>query len=180
MNILLGRTVYFDFICHSISGSVSDADATPSVEVFEEATDTTVYSLTAVKRTAKTGNYRVPVAVTAGNGFEIGKSYNIVAEATVGGVTSKAVIGRFMIENIILKRGTVVTDAGNLAATFKTDLSESVDDYHKDALLLFTSGSLINQIKKVSAYNGTTKFITVSTGFTAIPSVSDNFILLVF
>ena len=73
------------------------------VEVFENDTDTTVYSLTAVKRTAKTGNYRVAIAATAVNGFEIGKSYNVIASATVGGVASKAVIASFMIENIIYK-----------------------------------------------------------------------------
>ena len=110
MNIVLGRTVYFDFVCHTTAGAVSDADSTPTVEVFEDSTDATVYSLTATKRTGKTGNYRVPVAVTAANGFEIGKSYNIIASATVGGVSSKAVIGNFVIENIAFLRGAIVTE----------------------------------------------------------------------
>jgi hypothetical protein len=180
MNIVLGRTVCFDFVCHTVAGVVSDADGTPTVEVFEEDTDTTVYALTAVKRTAKTGNYRVPVACTAANGFEIGKSYNVVASATVGGTASKAVIGTFLIENIALKCGAIVADGSNTSSTFKTDLSESDTDYHKDALIVFTSGSLINQVKKVSAYNGSTKFITVSSAFTGTPSASDTFILLVY
>jgi hypothetical protein len=180
MNIQLGRTVYFDFVCHTSAGAVSDADSTPTVEVFEDDTDTTVYSLTATKRTSKTGNYRVPVAVTAANGFEIGKSYNVVVSAAVGSVTSKAVIGTFVIETIVLKRGAIVADGGNTSSTFKTDLSESTTDYHKDALIVFTSGNLINQVKKVSAYNGSTKFITVSAAFTGAPSTSDTFILLVY
>jgi len=180
MNALLGRTLYFDFITNTVVGVVSDADSLPTAEVFEDDTDTTVYSLTVTKRTGKTGDYRVPVACTAANGFEVGKSYNVIASATVGGTASKSVVGRFVIENIVLKRGSVVSDGGNTATTFKTDLSEATNDYHKDALLLFTSGGLINQVKKVSAYTGATKFITVSAAFTGTPSAADNFILLVF
>jgi len=180
MNVLLGRTIYKDFVCHTSAGAISDADVTPTVEVFENDTDTTVYSLTAVKRTGKTGNYRVAIAVTAVNGFEIGKSYNVIASATVGGVASKAVIASFMVENIISKSGAVVADGSNSATTFKTDLIETATDYHKDALILFTSGSLINQVKKVSAYNGSTKFITVASGFTIAPTAADTFILVVY
>jgi len=84
------------------------------------------------------------------------------------------------VENIGLKLGAIVADGSNTSSTFKTDLSESTTDYHKDALILFTSGNLINQVKKVSAYNGTTKFITVSAAFTGTPATSDTFILLVF
>lgn len=180
MNVLLGRTVYFDFVCHTTAGAISDADSLPAVEVFEDAVDTTVYALTAVKRTAKTGNYRVQVDCTAANGFELGKSYNVVASATVGGTASKAVIGRFLIDNIMLKTGAVVTDGGNSSTVFKTDLTEATTDYHKDALVLFTSGGLINQVKKISGYAGGTKIITVSSAFTGTPSVADKFILLVF
>ena len=178
--MLLGRTIYKDFVCHTSAGAVSDADSTPTVEVFENDTDTAILTPTAVKRTSKTGNYRVPIAITAANGFEIGKSYNVVASATVGSVASKAVIMSFVVENIGLKLGAIVADGSNTSSTFKTDLSEATNDYHKDALILFTSGNLINQVKKVSGYNGTTKFITVSAAFTGTPATSDTFILLVF
>lgn len=76
--------------------------------------------------------------------------------------------------------GTVVTDAGNLATTFKTDRTEATTDYWKDALLLFTSGTLAGQVKKVSAYNGTTKFVTLSAGFTGTPSAGDRFVFVNF
>lgn len=74
--------------------------------------------------------------------------------------------------------GTVAADGSNSATSFKTNLSEATDDYWKDALFLFTSGNLIGQLKKISAYNGTTKFITLSTAFTAAPSASDCFVLI--
>lgn len=73
------------------------------------------------------------------------------------------------------KTGAVVDDAANSATTFETDLTESADDHYKDCLLKFTSGSLAEQVKKITAYNGTTKFVTVSGGFTAEPTAADTF-----
>jgi hypothetical protein len=74
--------------------------------------------------------------------------------------------------------GAVVFDAGNGANTFKTDLAESVSDHWKDCLLLFTSGALAGQVKKVTGYNGTTKVITVNSPFTGVPGAGDRFVLI--
>jgi len=94
----LEETIVLDFTTHSpTTGGVSDADSTPLVEVFEDTTDTAIITPTPVKRTGKTGNYRVSVDCTAANGFEAGKSYNVVASATVGGVTGKGVVGSIQV-----------------------------------------------------------------------------------
>lgn len=74
--------------------------------------------------------------------------------------------------------GAVATDAGNSATAFKTNLTETTDDHWNDALLVLTSGSLAGQVKKVTAYNGTTKVITVSGGFTGVPADSVTFLLI--
>lgn len=98
MNPSLNETITIDFATHApTTGAVTDADSTPTVEVFEDANDTPILTPTATKRTSKTGNYRVQVACTAGNGFEAGKSYNVVVSATVGGVTGKGVVERVQI-----------------------------------------------------------------------------------
>ena len=73
--------------------------------------------------------------------------------------------------------GAVVSDAGNSATQFKSDLSGATNDMYKDLLCLFTSGTLAEQVKKVSAYNGTTKILTLS-AFTGTPSVGDRFVLV--
>lgn len=78
------------------------------------------------------------------------------------------------------RSGAVVTDAGNTSSTFKTDLTEAVTDYWKDSLLMFTSGSLIDQVKKVSAFNPTTDFVTLASAFTAAPANGDRFVLISF
>lgn len=74
--------------------------------------------------------------------------------------------------------GAVATDGSNSSTTFKTNLTESVDNYWKDAWCKITSGALINQVKQVTAYNGTTKFITVAGGYTGTPAASVTFELI--
>ena len=99
MNVKLETSVTFDFITSSFStGAAADADSTPSFEVFEADTDTalTLSTSSIAKRTGKTGNYRATFTVAAADGFEAGKSYNVVASATVGSVAGKGVVGRFI------------------------------------------------------------------------------------
>jgi hypothetical protein len=79
------------------------------------------------------------------------------------------------LSTIVTKTGTVSADAGNTALTFKTSLTEAVDDYYKDCLIKITSGTLKEQVKKIRAYNGTTKFVTVTGGFTSAPVAADAF-----
>ena len=97
----LEETIYADFVTSSpTTGAAIDADSTPTAEVFEDATDTAILSPTITKRTGKTGNYRVPVACTAANGFEVGKSYNVIVSATVGAVAAKASILTFQVRAV--------------------------------------------------------------------------------
>jgi hypothetical protein len=129
MNPSLAETIYVDFITSSpTTGAATDADSTPTCEVFEDATDTAILSPTVVKRTGKTGNYRVPVACTAANGFEAAKSYNVVVTATVGAVAAKAVVQTFQMRTngpddlatSILTRATpaqVATELANVGLT---------------------------------------------------------------
>lgn len=74
--------------------------------------------------------------------------------------------------------GTVGPHESNTATTFFTSLAQTVDDHWKDCLLLFTSGALAGQVKKVIGYNGGTHFITVATPFTAAPTSDDRFVLI--
>lgn len=74
--------------------------------------------------------------------------------------------------------GTCLTNGSNTSSTFLTDLTDSTNDVWKDNLLLFTTGTLAGQVKKISAYNGTTKFVTLATAFTSAPSNGDRFVLV--
>lgn len=95
----LGETIVLDLppTHDPATGSVSDADGTPVCKVFEDAIDSAILTPSVVKRTGETGDYRVSIACTEGNGFEAGKSYNVVASATVGGVSAKVKLATFQI-----------------------------------------------------------------------------------
>lgn len=98
MDVILGRIVTLDFTTHDpLSGQVSDADVLPTCEVFEDNTDIPILTPTVTKRTAKTGNYRVTFTASSTNGFEVGKSYNVIVETTVNSITAKARIAAFTI-----------------------------------------------------------------------------------
>ena len=60
-----------------------------------------------------------------------------------------------------------LTFSGGTASVFATTLTESVNDCWKNNLVTFTTGVLVGQVRKVTAYNGTTKAITVDSAFTA-------------
>jgi hypothetical protein len=94
----LGETIVLDFVTHLLStGAVTDADSTPGCEVFKDANDTPILSPTPVKRTGKTGNYKVSIACTSGNGFAAAGSYNVIATAIVGTIPAKWVIASFQV-----------------------------------------------------------------------------------
>ena len=117
MNPKLTETITVDFITSSpTTGAAIDADSLPTCEVFEDTTDVAILAPTVTKRSAKTGNYRVAVAVTTANGFEAGKSYNVIVAATVGTVAAKAVVQTFQVrtnsEDDLATQASVTTLSG--------------------------------------------------------------------
>jgi len=174
--IPLGITLDLDFVTSNPSTGAAATASSVTVRVFEAANDTAILTPSATERTSQTGNYRVPVAVTAANGFEAGKSYNIVADVTVSTVSSKAVIATFVVDTLL--QDSVVADGSNAATTFKTALPSATNDAYKDCLVCFVDGTLAGQVKKATAYDGTTKFITFTSGFTGAPSTSDKFVVI--
>jgi len=85
--------------------------------------------------------------------------------------------GVVLLDSISRPSGTIVDDAGNSTTVFKTNLTSTEDDYIKDAYIKFTSGADINQVKKISAYNGTSKVITTA-AFTDEPAENDTFVII--
>lgn len=91
--------------------------------------------------------------------------------AVVAGLTGGLSIERGVVTD------AVATDAGNSATQVKTTLASAVNDYYKDMLILLTSGALIYQVKKVTAYTGATKILTFG-AFTGIPADGVTFKLI--
>ncbi len=77
-----------------------------------------------------------------------------------------------------LPTGKVVADGANSTQTFKTDLTETSVDAYKEAYLVFRTGVLQYEVKKISGFNPTTDFITLSSAFSATPSADDEFTII--
>lgn len=126
-----------------------------------------------VDATAAPGLYRLDVPDGA---FAAGVGYVIIS-ITFTGVLAEAVeVILDPMPDII--PGTVQTDAGNTTLTFKTNLPSVVNNFYKDAWLLFRTGSLAGQLKQVSAYTGGTLFITLASALTAAPINGDTFVIV--
>jgi len=106
INVNIGEEIHFDIVTHSpTTGNKSNADFLPTYKVFEENIDYAMLDGYFSLRSGQTGDYRAMVEASSTNGygwngldgygygygFEEGKFYNIIAEATVGGVTAQSV-----------------------------------------------------------------------------------------
>ncbi len=79
------------------------------------------------------------------------------------------------------KLGSVSADGGNTNTQFKTNLTGDDDSYGDSTggmLLVFTSGNLLGQSKRVSGFVNSTGFITVESAFLDIPDTGSGFILV--
>jgi len=76
--------------------------------------------------------------------------------------------------------GAVVDDNDPDPSTtaFETNLSEATNDHYNGAFVVFTSGALLGQSRKIGDYDGTSKVLTVATAFTEAPTAGDTFIIL--
>lgn len=204
-------------VTHRFSSGAAYAPTAITYSIYEDGTTSGIDEDVAMGSTAPfvgvTGLYYARRQLTTTAGFEAGKNYLVVIQATVDSVAaidthlfqikakvdaeesvweavraSHATAGTFgeietstdMADAVwnVLPTGTVVADAGNSTTVFKTNRTETADDYWKNALVLFTAGNLSGQVQKVSAYNGTTKAITVSAAFTQAPAADETFVIV--
>lgn len=107
--------------------------------------------------------------------------WSYILSGVITTATAEECLTRITLPTAIpVTSAVVVADGGNLQGYFKTALLEATSDYWKDALVTFATGALAGQVKKVLAYDGVTKFLTVgpSPGFTGTPAPGDVFVLI--
>ena len=107
------------------TGAATDADAVPAYRVYEDETATPIVTgnMALLDSTNTAGFYSEQIALSAANGFEKGKSYNIYIAATVNSVAG-ATTRNFQIEaevdaNIVSdKTGYGLADSAITSAKF--------------------------------------------------------------
>jgi hypothetical protein len=173
---------------HNSAGAAADADGAPTVTLLAENDGgaVTESELGVTVTDIGTGIYKVTVDVDTviTNAHHMSVFWGYVS-ATIGGVVQNTPITPFRFSPG-RDGGSVATDAGNTATTFKVTpagagllLTTQTDDA-ADALLVFTTGSNAGQVKKVTAFNTGTVFVTVDGAFTNTPAAGDAFILVNF
>jgi len=88
--VRLGNNLTFTITTHDPdTGVLTDADAPPDYRVYEDETAVAILtgSMATLDAANTDGFYSELIPCTIGNGFEVGKSYNIYIEATVDGDT---------------------------------------------------------------------------------------------
>ena len=68
--------------------------------------------------------------------------------------------------------------AGSTNTTINTNLTEATDNHYKDRIIVFTSGALAGQGLRITAYNGTTKALTVQNVTSDAPANTDVFVIV--
>lgn len=107
---------------------------------------------------------------------EIGAAGAGLTEAGGTGDQFTAVLARLVA--LTVATGSVQDNVANTATAFETDLAETADHHWRDAFVLITSGALAGQVKRITAYDGTTKVLTVAGGFTAAPATAVTFAII--
>jgi len=207
MNIPLDEVIYFDIVTSNpTTGAAQDADSTPTFEVFEESTDTDIgVGGNFTKRTSKTGNYRGSFTISAANGFEVGKWYNIIASATVDTIDAKSPVKNFRVvlaESIagvvksdthaINGNTTAATNLSNIYSVIETGTAQaggsntitlrsgasSSNDYYNNQIVVLLTNTGAGQNNRIIDYVGSTRVATVATSWVTQPDNTTTYLVI--
>jgi len=99
------------------TGGKVDPDSNPTYWVYEDETATNIATGSLTKHdSARLGFYTERLQLTAANGFEKGKCYNVLVEATIGGVVvSKS--DNFQVAQVTRETLDAIVETGTISPT---------------------------------------------------------------
>ncbi|MEK7117502.1 MAG: SH3 domain-containing protein [Patescibacteria group bacterium] len=139
------------------------------------------YSLGA---TPTTGVWQVIIttdsdAYSAATNFEV--NYQLARESTSQTISTNINTLTTKVDDILSTMRavkTTVSDTTPTSSSFKISSSITTTDFYKEGIIMFYDGSLQGQLRRITAYNGTTKLITVDPAFTSAPANGDTVVIL--
>ncbi len=161
--------------------ALATASSIAALNDFDPATQTVTTD--AASRTASQADVSAlatSASIAALNNLSAVQVENAVWDASISSHNSAGSTGKALKqlkEGVISQDGSV-DDASATATSFVSNLTEAVDGFFHDKVIVFVSGSLSGQARHIETYNGTTKAITVSQAFTSAPSDADEFLIL--
>ena len=166
----LGETFDIKFTSRSFStGAPTTLAGTPVVSAYEDnsLTQITAGITLTVDFDSLTGLNNVRVVATGANGFERGKSYNLViTTGTVGGVSVVGeVIGSFSIDrersDVVLISTTIATLASQTSFTLSEGSADNSAYLNQMVIITDQATRLQKALGLVSAYTGGTLTVTL-------------------
>lgn len=116
MKVKLGTTITKLFPIHDSDMYLVAPFALPTADVYEDDGDAASDNPTVEQVGAEVGKYRVIIAVTVGNGYEVGKTYNVMVNVTLDGVNYMAAnVATFEVETANMD--DVMTKLNDLIST---------------------------------------------------------------
>jgi hypothetical protein len=165
------------------NASTFDASTDAVANVTTAASVTNAVTTDAASRTASQADVSAlatAASISALNDLSAVQVENAVWDASISSHNSAGSTGKALKqlkEGVISQDGSV-DDASATATSFITNLTETVDGFFHDKVIVFVSGDLAGQARHVEDYNGTTKTVTVSQAFTSAPADADEFLIL--
>lgn len=165
-----------NFEVRTIAADVSSAKSTVESEEIAQTAERTSQ---AAERTSQTTERASSTAERTAQSTE--RTDQAESRAKVEDIQTKVTNIQSNVDILIgamIVTQSTVNDASASATAFVTSLTNSTDDFYKNAVLTFTSGDLDGQSRRVSAYNGTTKTITLDPALTSAPANGDAFTIV--
>ncbi len=159
------------YLLDDADGAFANAPADPFDELAEDATVKGLYEISESRTAWEPGSYKVFFYSQTGGS-------PAPASDTLVEVIDLIVVGDQITTNFPFEYGKVVTDTSNSVLLFVTDLTSATDSYCVGSYVKFASGNCINQTRRISAYSGVSKAITVSSAFTETPVAGDAFYIV--
>lgn len=125
------------------------------------------------------GNAKLVRSTTPANTLTVDASHQALAD--VNAVSGDSTAADRLEAILDATPGGAVVDDNDpdpTATAFETNLTEATNDHYNGAFVVFTSGALLGQSRKIADYDGSTKVLTVATAFTEAPAAGDTFIIL--
>jgi hypothetical protein len=183
-------TPTFTVTTHTAStGAVTDADAVPAYRVYEDETGTAILTgnMAKLDDAGTTGFYSEQITLSAANGFEKGKSYNIVITAAVGAVTGATIAADIITIDDFLDTEVAAikaktdnlpadpADASDIAASFTTvnTALTTIDDFLDTEIAAIKAKTDNLPADPADASDIAASFVTVNAALTTIDDFLD-------
>jgi len=175
----LGNYAINDFVnivatTHSVStGACTAADSLPLVNIYEDATQTAVASVSmSLLDSANTCVYQARVQLLAAT-YKNGKNYTAVIAAAVNNVPDR-IAKSFSINDVIAIHRGVAAGASSTSITLASGASTVDGTYSRHGtLVVLTGGTGAGQVRTIVGYTGSTKVATVETAWNTPPISGD-------